>query len=197
MASNTDALYFQAHGLDVRSPETLNRALEEALARQSLSLPERPSDMMSEAELQAFREIGVDVDDAGEGPDPVQSGVVELATVIASGLTTRQAAERLGVSRSRISQRLADRELFAFRVDSRLVIPSFQFQGDGLVPGISQVNRALPPTRHPLTVVRWFNTPQPELEVDDGRPLTPLEWLSQGGDPSVVCGLAELLHEHP
>ncbi len=197
MASNTDALYFQAHGLDVRSPETLNRALEEAMATQSLSLPERPSDMMSESELQAFREIGVDVDDAGQGPDPVTSGVVEFATVIASGLTTQQAADRLGVGRSRISQRLAERELFSFRVDGRVVIPSFQFQGADLVPGITQVNRAVPPTRHPLSVVMWFHTPQPELEADGNRPLTPLEWLGQGSDPSAVCELAELLHEHP
>ncbi len=197
MASNADALYFQAHGLDVRSPEALNRALEEAIAMQSLSLPERPSDMMSESEMQAFREIGVDVDDAGKGPDPVISGVVELATVIASGLSAQQAADRLGVGRSRISQRLTGRELFSFRIDGRVVIPSFQFQGDDLVPGITQVNCALPPTRHPLSVVRWFQTPQPELDVDGDRPLTPLEWLSQGGDPSVVCELAEILQEHP
>lgn len=141
MSRDDGALYyFQAHGLEVRSPEALNRALEEAIAMQPAMLPGRPSKMMGEAELEAFREIGIDVDDAGLGPDPVTEGVVELAKVIATALTTQQAANRLGVSRSRIRQRLAERELFSFRVDGRVVIPAFQFQDEGLVPGIAQVN---------------------------------------------------------
>lgn len=199
MSSNDDALYyFQAHGLlNVRSPESFNRALREAIEMQSPTPPERPSAIMSEAELQAFREIGIDVDDAGQGPDPVAKGIVEMAAVIESALTTLDAANLLGVSPGRIRQRLAAREIFSFKVDGRVVIPIYQFQGSRLVPGITQVNRALPRTRHPLSVVRWFHTPQPELRAEGKRPLTPLQWLSQGSDPSVVGELAKRIQEHP
>lgn len=198
MSRDDDALYyFQAHGLEVRSPEALNRALEAAIAMQPATLPGRPSEMMSEAELRAFGEIGIDVDDAGQGPDPVTEGIVAFAKVIETALTTQEAATRLGVGRRRIYQRLAAREIVSFRVNGRAVIPAFQFQDDGLVPGIAQVNRALPPTRHPLSVVRWFHTPQPELTVGGGPALTPLQWLGQGRDRSVVCDLASRFHEYP
>ena len=120
-----------------------------------------------------------------------------LAKVIETALTSQEAATRLGVGRRRIYQRLAAREIYSFRVDGRVVIPAFQFQDDGLVPGIAQVNRALPLTRHPLSVVRWFHTPQPELTAGGGPALTPLQWLGQGRDLSVVCDLASRLHEYP
>lgn len=198
MSRDDDALYyFQAHGLEVRSPEALNRALAEAIEIQPAMFPGRPSEMMSEAELRAFGEIGIDVDDAGQGPDPVTEGIVEFAKVIETALTAQEAATRLGVSRSRIRQRLATRELFSFRLNGRVVIPAFQFQDDGLVPGIAQVNRALPLTRHPLSVVRWFHTPQPELAAEAGGTLTPLQWLTQGRDPLTLCELASRFHEYP
>lgn len=196
-SGDDDLLYLQANGLNVRSPESLNRALQDAIAMQKPTLPERPSEIMSEAEQQAFREIGIDVDDAGRGADPVTWGILEMAAIIESSLTAQETAKLLGVHRSLISQRLAEREIFSFRIDKRVVIPAFQFQGGALVPGITQVNRALPRTRHPLSVIKWFQTPQPELETEGSGPLTPLEWLDRGRDSSALCELAKRLHEHP
>lgn len=47
---------------------------------------------------------------------------------------------------------------------------------------------ALPRGLHPLAVLSLLSTPQPELVVDE-RPLTSIEWLSTGGDPSIVADL--------
>jgi hypothetical protein len=44
---------------------------------------------------------------------------------------------------------------------------------------------------HPVTVERFFATPQPELYADEvGRDLTPREWLQAGYDPAPVVRLA-------
>jgi hypothetical protein len=51
------------------------------------------------------------------------------------------------------------------------------------------VNQAIPQDCHPLAVDGFFHTDQPELEVG-GTVLSPLAWLQQGGDPSVVQALA-------
>lgn len=187
----------QIRSLDNCASVSLKLAVLAAITNLGPMSPERPSDLMSAAELAAFQEIGIDVDDAGEGPDPVATGVAELSAVYDSALSPPEAASRLGVSKSRIRQRLAEGEIFAFCVNGHLVIPAFQFHGKDLVPGITRVNRALPHVRHPLSRVRWYHTPQPELESGSGRPLTPLEWLTQGGDPSDVCHLAKHLHEYP
>jgi hypothetical protein len=159
--------------------------------------PERPSDLMNAAELAAFREIGVDVDDAGSGPDAVAAGIAELKAVIDTALSPQEAADRLGLTHERLSQRLSEGEIFSFRLDGEVLIPAFQFHGEDLVPGIARVNRSLPHARHPLSAINWFHTPQPELHADGSRSLTPLEWLRQGGDPVIVGDLAKHLHEYP
>ena len=59
------------------------------------------------------------------------------------------------------------------------------------MPGIGKVLQVLDETLHPVTVERFFATPQPELYADEvGRDLTPREWLQAGYDPAPVVRLA-------
>jgi hypothetical protein len=59
------------------------------------------------------------------------------------------------------------------------------------VPGLGEVVPALPEELHPLSVHRWFVTPDADLASEEtGRELSPREWLLAGYEPSVVAELA-------
>jgi len=194
----SDTLYFQAHGLVVRPPEELNAALAEAIGTYAVELPTRPSGEMSAAERAAFQALGVDVDDAGPAKhDPMQAGVIALARMIETARSVTEAAEHLGVTPSRIHQRIKAGEVYSFRIDSRRYIPAFQFRGRKLVPGITRVNQALPASLHPVAVERWYAMPDPDLVDDDSEnPLSPLHWLLEGRDPAQPAALAGALCDH-
>lgn len=195
-AANT--LYFQAHGLAVRPPEDLNAALAEAIGTYAVGVPTIPSEEMSAAERAAFEALGVDVDDAGPvDRDPMEAGAVALARMIESALSITEAAERLGVTPSRIHQRIKAGQIYSFHIDGRRHVPSFQFRGHELVPNITEVNRAVPGSLHPVAVQRWFEVPDPDLIDDDsGDPLSPLQWLLEGRDSLRAAKLAEALADH-
>lgn len=103
-----------------------------------------------------------------------------------------EAARLLGVQESRVRQRLADRTLYGFKHEGAWRVPRFQYYRDGLVPGVAAVFPRLPAAITPVAVGTWFTTPTMEL-VAEGRPMSPRDWLTAGGDPSVVGNLAELL----
>lgn len=106
-----------------------------------------------------------------------------LSDTLASALTLDQAADFLGLSRSRLSHRLADHSLWAFTVHGRRYLPRWQFSADGrTIPGLAQVTPAIPATLHPLAVESFMTAPRPDF---DGR--TPVEWLSSGGDPALIA----------
>ena len=113
------------------------------------------------------------------------------AEMCAHALTTKEAAQLLQVQPSRIRQRLGDKTLFGIEKDDHWVLPSFQFDQDQLVPGIGKVLQVLDETLHPVSVARFFATPQPELYADEvDRDLTPREWLQAGYNPAPVVRLA-------
>ena len=49
---------------------------------------------------------------------------------------------------------------------------------------------AIPTDMHPLAVARLLTTAQPDLVVD-GQPVSPLQWLRDGGDVRVVRTIVE------
>lgn len=140
--------------------------------------------------------------DHGGFPAPVddgaQSSSVDISTLAqdyarmcVEALSTTEAAALLHVQPSRIRQRLAARTLLGLAKDDRWVLPRFQFSGGKPVPGIGRVLQVLDEALHPVTVERFFATPQPELYAEEvGRPLTPREWLQAGYDPESVVRLA-------
>jgi hypothetical protein len=113
------------------------------------------------------------------------------ARMCAQALTTKEAAALLQVQPSRIRQRLGERTLFGLEKEDHWVLPRFQFDNDRIVPGIGKVLQVLDETLHPITVERFFVTPQPELYAEEvDRDLTPREWLQAGYDPALVVRLA-------
>jgi excisionase family DNA binding protein len=109
-----------------------------------------------------------------------------------TSLSVGEAAQRLHVNASRIRQRLAEGSLYGIRDGSTWLLPEFQFTRDGPVPGIDAVLKKLPSDISPIAVVRWFNTPDPDLctRDDQERPRTPLRWLLSGGSPEAAAELA-------
>lgn len=127
--------------------------------------------------------------------DPVFRAALDFSALIASALSTKQAAMMLGVDPSRIRQRLTGRpcSLFGVKRHGGWLLPRFQFLGKTEVPGISQIVPHLDPNLNPVAVARWFLSPNPDLVVDegDGQPVSPRDWLVSGHSPEDVVRLAE------
>lgn len=98
-------------------------------------------------------------------------------------------AELLSVDRSRISQRLRDRSLYAFAQPESRCFPRWQFTDGHTLPGLREALSALDAELHPLVVDHWFSTPSVDLELENG-PVSPVTWLATGGNPKRVVELA-------
>lgn len=117
-----------------------------------------------------------------------------LATAeVARALDRTEVGERLGISPSRVSHRLAAGELFAFRIGpAKTLYPDWQFTARGTLPGLHEVVEALPGGVPAALVRRFMTDPDDALEIGDD-PVAPREWLLQGGDVSRVVELATTL----
>jgi TIR domain len=154
-----------------------------------------------EAEKNALVRAGFDLKSRRRGgEDPLATTAAEYAALLQTSLTTQQAAERLGVQPSRIRQRLNSKpaSLLGIHTASRgWRLPEFQFTSNGALPGIELVIRALDPRLHAVSVYRWFHTPNPDLITEagagGGSPLSPIDWLRSGCDPSLPVELAAKL----
>lgn len=107
------------------------------------------------------------------------------AHLAVTAFTAEDVATGLGVSASRVRQKRLARELWAIPDGQTWVFPVLQFEtGDDGGPtrqvrGLDQVFKALPVDLHPVAVAGFLRTPQPSLF--QGRPMTPVEWLRDGG----------------
>ena len=115
-----------------------------------------------------------------------------FALLLHTSLSTAEAARLLGVNESRIRQRLSDRTLYGLKDQDGWHLPRFQFMEGGAVPGIAAIFPHLPAAIDPVAVENWFTSPNWEL-VHRGKPLSPRDWLANGGDPADVAALARLL----
>jgi len=127
--------------------------------------------------------------------DPVLRGALEFSALIASALSSKQAAKLLGVDASRIRQRLTGRRptLYGVKWRGEWLLPRFQFAGKAEVPGLVEVVPQLDSSLNPVEVARWFLSPNPDLfvESDNGEAASPREWLLAGHSPMEVARLAE------
>ena len=147
------------------------------------------------AEQAVLRAGGLELEPQS-GPDPLARTAVKYAAIVERSLTSREVAERLRLAGGRVRQLIADRSLYSFLMDSRRLIPAFQFLPDGgLVPNIAVVNRALSPRLHPVEVFNWLNAGNSDLFRDEDLDATvsPLEWLKAGYDAARVALLARRL----
>jgi len=148
-------------------------------------------DELTPSELALLDRAGVDVEEHPDREDPMTVYATEFGAILATSLSAARAGERLGgVTAVRVRQMIRERSLYALRLEGRWRIPIFQFQDERLVPNIVAVNPILPRTLDPVSVLRWYTRPDPELAIPGGDVLSPLAWLRAGMDPAPVVGLA-------
>jgi excisionase family DNA binding protein len=168
--------------------ERLLAALE-AVASSTPAGAHRPAESLSAAEEAVLREAG-----SLRRPMPDLTERASFRTqllleqLLHDALTVKEAAQRLGVSESRVRQRIAARTLLAVERAGTWQLPAFQLDGGA---DLSEVLPAFPSDVHPAAVLLLLDAPASELEVD-GRALTPREWLATGGPVSRVV---ELVHD--
>ena len=186
----------ESHGVHASEDEVAH-AMEAALGESGFHLPyPDPRTLLKPEEVELLERGGFKLDRLDFGlEDPIVRTAFEYAVLRTTGLTSRDAAERLGVNDSRVRQRLGERALYGIKANDEWRLPAFQFAGEGLVPGIDRVFPRLPDGLNPVAVYRWFHAPNPDLEGGggEGRALTPLQWLQMGNDPDVVAELAAAL----
>ena len=187
--------YFTVRGLAPTAPETLNSALREVLDAMPTMLYGDPIQELTDTECEVLVKGGLRLDAEPQG-DPLAATMIQFAALISTSLTTKEAAQRLGVPESRVRQMVARRTLYGVLLNSRRRIPAFQFaQGGGLVPNIAKVNAALPEDLHPVEVQAWYTQPHADLFVGDDLDacVSPLDWLRSGGEVNRVVQLVRWL----
>lgn len=155
-----------------------------------------PGKEFSEEESRALKEGGLDLSAQEEAePDPLARTAAKYVALLASALTTREAAEVLEVGESRVRQRLGEGTLYGVKAGRENRLPAFQFEGGNEVPGIAQVLKRIDRSLHPVAILNWFMLPNSDLFLDEeeARPVSPKYWLLSGGDPEVLMHLAEEL----
>lgn len=183
--------YFQAHGLTPRPPEALNETLRQAIGSLRRTLYSPSPDELTPREVTLLRQAGADLEEHPDRDDPVGAYVAAFGAILATSLSPAQAAARLGgITQARVRQMIREGALYAVRVGGRWKIPVFQFAGEELVPNVGAVNAVVSRTLDAVSVLRWYTTPDADLETPDGRALSPLAWLRGGMNPAPVVEMA-------
>lgn len=148
-----------------------------------------PATTIPSAERVLWEDGGADFSPGAVERDAVTAGAAFSDLVVRSVEGDGRVAARLGVDRSRVSQRLRERSLYAFAWSDARYFPEWQFTEGGTLPGLRDVLPALDERLHPLVVDHWFRAQSVDLLVGD-VPLSPLEWLETGGNPHALAELA-------
>ena len=131
-----------------------------------------------------------------EQPTPaLRDGVAARATALTerllrAGHTVDETAKLLGAPDADIRRLVNERKLYAVRHNGEWIVPDFQVEGRGLIPGLEQVVPHLPHDVQIVEVYTWFTSPSTDLEDDHNRPLSPREWLLAGRPIDPVITLA-------
>ena len=177
-------------GVEV-SPDTFQGLILEALRAMPRVTRGTSASTVTAAEIEALHEGGLKLVPVDLGADdPIARTAAAYATLIATSLTVPEAARRLGVDDSRIRQRLAARTLYGIKLRDGWRLPLWQFDGNGLLPGVARVISRLDTELHPLTVQDWMLTPTPDFADDHHDAMSPRDWLRTGHDPEEVAALA-------
>lgn len=155
----------------------------------------RPVEYLGAAQQATLRKLGASLqplraDELG----PIAGLAAAHAEVVSQSATVPGLAKRLGVDPSRVRQRIYARSLYAFKHRGGWLIPSFQLDANRLIPGVEAVVSKLSPALHAVAVSRWFTTPNADLVLGD-EAVSPIAWLSSGGQPEVVAALAGSIDE--
>jgi len=179
------------------SPESLEELLLKTLDEMAPVLPD-PRRELAPTDVDALESGGFDlrVLEPGEVVDPVAKAAILYRAIQFDSLSVQETAEMLKINESRVRQLLRSRALYGFKDGHMWRIPRFQFDGDHLLPSHERVMSLLSASLHPVEVYRWFTTPDPDLESDDGEEtLSPFDWLRSDRSPEPVAAMAADLGE--
>ncbi|WP_416397375.1 hypothetical protein [Allohahella sp. A8] len=144
-----------------------------------------PSAGLSQEDRAFFRRVGA------HGVDGVDKDAVdklnrdmatEYAILIESALTSDQVARKLGVSTSRVRQRILNSTLYSIKYGPRRLFPLWQFSEGRAVRHLEDVLPLLDKSVHPLTAQEFFTSPHSDLEGPRGELCSPIQWLEMGHD---------------
>jgi hypothetical protein len=163
-------------------------ALLEMAAR--LAEAHRKPAAMSSGEQAIWESVGAKSADADDVRRVELRGMVAMADLVEGSFQGDVLiAAELGVDRSRISQRVAERSLYFFTLSGEeRFFPRWQVVGGKTLHGLRTVLADLDPNLHPLTVDNWFTTPSVDL-VAEGELMSPVDWLATGGKPEALDDL--------
>lgn len=141
-------------------------------------------------ESDALRSVGVDPSPR-EIPDLAHIDPTCRMERASRGL--HETASHLCVLPSSLRKRIQARRLLGFWSEKEKCwkLPEIQFHRGWPLSGLEQVLQAMPPHMRPVEVYGFLTTPQPDLEDEDGRAMTPVAWLKQGRDRAAVIRLLE------
>jgi hypothetical protein len=174
--------------VDVEGDRLLLRLLRPLVADDDTSA-------LTEPEEEALAKGGVEAVTANELRRIAADGAAAYQHLRGESLGIEDAAHRLGVTTSRVRQRLAERSLYGLKEGNTWLLPAFQFAATGLVPRIEAVLKRLPADISPLAVARWFASANSDLctRDEEERPLSPRQWLLEGNPPELAAELAAAL----
>lgn len=112
---------------------------------------------------------------------------------VVASITADVAAARLGVDAAEVERLRGRGDLYAFNSEGVWRYPRWQFIGNAqqhLLPHLAHLVASIPTEMHAATVLGFMRTPQRSAQID-GKPVTPVEWLTRGGDPQVLRELLE------
>lgn len=118
----------------------------------------------------------------------------QWAALVETSLSAADVARQVARDPSTVRHWISDEALYPVHVgEGGVRLPWFQFTDTGWpLPGLRQVLAAFGDGRselHPLSMLGFFTSPKPELEIN-GEPVSPRDWLASGGDPRPVAALA-------
>lgn len=187
MSSVEDQLerILRSHGVEGVSSESLMRTIDVTLAAGSGS--HAPLTATESEFLRTFGGTGAaralgERDAPRDAAAAAEDAARRAARLAAGSMSVAEAADELGVDRSRISRRCSTGRLFSFTIDGGLRIPRWQLAGGHPLPGLERVVPAIPPETTPLMIEAVMTTPQEETGLR-----TPVEFLAEGGAPEVVA----------
>ncbi len=176
------------------------KTIEELLARDGPPAAAEGAQELTVAEQSILRGGGAVLEDLDLGAeDPSLRGKTDYLNLLESSFTTAQASKLLGVNESRVRQRLTSEppSLYGIKRGAEWSIPSFQFEGKRLVPNLERVIAKLDANLSPVSVWRWFTSPDAELVNEDSPEggFSPRDWLLRGLPAEAVEELAVDLHQ--
>jgi len=116
----------------------------------------------------------------------------EIDALTADALTLEETAKLLKTDQNTVRLQIEQGSLYTISgPDQAELLPRFQFLECSTLPGLHKILPAMSKEAHPLSVQRFFLTPNTDLYSDTLETnLSPRDWLTSGNNIELVVRLA-------